>query len=441
MVGDVNGQPDVFVHDRVTGATERISVGVLGMEGNAGSYWPSISADGRHVAFQSDATNLVPSDANGHMDVFVHDRATGTTERVSLASSGAEADLQSYYPMISADGQLVAFSSLAWNLIPSRSNGYQHVYVHDRSTATTELVSVDESATSMGNYNSYSPSISGDGRVVAFISFATNLVNGDANGCYDVFARDLGSGTTERVSVDSSGAEAGASSSYDGIPSISSDGSVVAFQSDAMNLVTGDMNGVPDVFVHDRNTGTTERVSVDSAGAESKGASGLSASISGDGHAIAFSSIASDLIPADFNAVEDVFVHQLCAVDASWSNYGAGFPGKNGIPSLTAQSDPILGTTLSVDMGSSAKGWSIAALLVGTQEASIPMRKGGDLRVLLDIAVIILALPSTGLTIDEDIDDDRTLCGLEFFAQSFVVDPDAAKGQSASAGLKLVLGY
>ncbi len=128
-------------------------------------------------------------------------------------------------------------------------------------------------------------------------------------------------------------------------------------------------------------------------------------------------------------------VNGLC--DASWSNYGTGFPGTLGIPALTAQGDPVIGTTLSVDVGNSA---TIVALLVGTQSTSIPMKKGGDLLVV-PLLTLVLPLPVGGMTIDEDIDDDVALCGLEYFEQTLIVDFGAAKKQSASAGLKLVLGF
>src|SRR5437867_824550 len=171
------------------GTTERVSVDSAGTQGNSFSLDPSISADGRFVAFSSLATNLVPGDTNGAFDVFVHDRLTGTTERVSVDSAGTQGHGNSSEPSISADGRFVAFSSVATNRVPGDTNAAFDVFVHDRLTGTTERVSV-ASAGTQGNGSSLDPSISADGRFVAFSSVATNLVPGDTNGKEDVFVHD-----------------------------------------------------------------------------------------------------------------------------------------------------------------------------------------------------------------------------------------------------------
>jgi len=255
------------------GTTERVSVDSGGNEANGESrFRPAISADGSFVAFTSFATNLVPADGNRTMDVFVHDRSTGVTERVSVDGAGNQGDRSSYDPSISADGRFVAFASSATNLVPGDAGWRDDVFVHDRWTGATERVSVD-SAGNPGDDSSYSPSISADGRFVAFRSRATNLVAGDTNGSIDVFVHDRWTGATERVSVDSDGNQATGDRYSPAIadcynPALSADGRFVAFASLAANLVPGDTNGSMDVFVHDRQTGTTERVSVDSAGTE-----------------------------------------------------------------------------------------------------------------------------------------------------------------------------
>ncbi len=286
--------------------TWRVSVDSSGIQGNGHSDWASISADGRFVAFESDATNLVSGDTNGWVDVFVHDRQTGATTRVSVDSSGGQGNDTSYLPSISADGRFVAFGSLARNLVPGDTNGYTDVFVHDRQIGTTTLVSVDSSG-GQGNDTSYDPSISADGRLVAFASYATNLVPGDTNRRLDVFVHDQKSGTTTQVSVDSSGGQ-GNNHSY--VPSISADGRFVAFDSYATNLVPGDTNSKLDVFVHDQKSGTTTRVSVDSSGVEGNGFS-TQASISADGGLVAFWSVATNLVQGDTNFAPDVFVHSL----------------------------------------------------------------------------------------------------------------------------------
>jgi len=302
--GDTNGYQDVFVRDRDTGTTTRVSVDSSGVQGNHRSASLSISADGRYVAFSSEATNLVPGDTNGKEDVFVRDRDTGTTTRVSVDSSGVQGDGNSFAPSISADGRFVAFASGATNLVPGDTNGLRDVFVHDRDTGTNTLVSVDSSGV-QGNIQSWVPSISADGRYVAFSSEATNLVPGDTNGYFDVFVHDRDTGTTTRVSVDSSGVQGDGGS---GVGGLSADGRYVAFGSAATNLVPGDTNGEVDVFVHDRDTGTTTRVSVDSSGVQGDDGS-WSESLSADGRYVAFDSAATTLVPGDTNGNSDVFVH------------------------------------------------------------------------------------------------------------------------------------
>jgi Tol biopolymer transport system component len=303
--GDTNGAADVFVHDRQSGRTDRVSVDSSGAQGNGRSgVVPAISADGRYVAFESFASNLVAGDSNGIWDVFVHDRQTGATERVSIHSNGAQGTGESVYPSISADGRYVSFSSWASNLVAGDSNGYPDVFVHDRQTGTTERVSVASSGI-QGDEESHNPSISADGQYVSFESQASNLVSGDTNHAFDVFVHDRLSGTTERVSVETSGAE-GNGNSY--APAISSDGRYVAFTSYASNLVVGDMNFAFDVFVHDRLSGMTELVSVDSSGVQGNGESAY-ASISADGRYVALTSHATNLVVGDTNDSYDVFVH------------------------------------------------------------------------------------------------------------------------------------
>src|SRR5438046_2018767 len=176
--------------------TERVSVASGGTtEGNATSLGSALSADGRFVAFHSTATNLVAGDANGKTDVFVHDRQTGMTERVSVASGGTRGNNASSYPALSADGRFVAFDSDATDLVAGDTNGTTDVFVHDRQTGTTERVSVTSGGT-QGNDSSAAPALSAEGGFVAFHSVSTNLVAGDTNGTYDVFVHDRPVSTT-----------------------------------------------------------------------------------------------------------------------------------------------------------------------------------------------------------------------------------------------------
>ncbi|HWP31446.1 MAG TPA: hypothetical protein VNK96_06970 [Fimbriimonadales bacterium] len=305
LVSESTGLFDkVFVHDTQTGVTTLVSVSSSGTPANDSSVYPSLSGDGRYVAFTSYAPNLVSGDTNNVGDVFVHDRNTGQTTRVSVSSSGEQGNGISWLSSISADGRYVAFTSYASNLVSGDTNGFSDVFVHDRQTGQTTRVSVSSSG-EQGNEGSFLPSISADGRYVAFSSLASNLVSGDTNGKEDVFIHDIQTGQTTRVSISSSGAQG---NDFSWAPSISANGRYVAFSSEASNLVSGDTNYSTDAFVHDRQTGLTIRVSISSSGKESYGDS-VSPSISAKGRYIAFSSYAYALVSNDTNGFSDVFVH------------------------------------------------------------------------------------------------------------------------------------
>jgi cysteine-rich repeat protein len=301
---DTNGFSDIFVRDRVAETTERVSLHSSGAEANANSFAPAISADGRYVAFESDATNLVDDDTNARRDVFVRDRQSGTTVRVSVSTGGVQGNNDSTQAAISGDGTVVAFTSTATTLVDDDTNLRSDVFV--RAGGTTTRVSVSTAGV-QGNFHSFQPSLNQDGTLVAFASEASNLVPADIAEWIDIFVRDRQAGTTTRVSVDSQGKE---SNSPSFAPAISADGRYVAYQSFATNLVSGDSNAAGDIFVHDRQTGAVERVSVDSAGAQGIGVFfGADApSISGDGRFVGFQSVFANLVPSDTNGVQDVFV-------------------------------------------------------------------------------------------------------------------------------------
>ena len=310
VAGDTNGTDDVFVHDRQTGVTERVSVASDGTQGNQGSFWPSISADGRYVAFASYATNLVAGDTNNAEDFFVHDCLTGITERVSVGSGGTQGDRRSgnfSSTSVSADGRYVAFWSESTNLVPGDTNERPDVFVRDRVTGVTERVSVASDATQGDGYGG-DAAISEDGRYVTFQSDSTNLVAEDTNGNPDIFLHDRQTGHTRRVSVASDGTQAAGCSFW---PSLSADGRYVAFSSWADNLVPGDTSGITDVFVHDRVTGDTEHVSVASDGTQGDddSYSYYMLSISADGRYVMFTSHDTNLVAGDTNETDDVFVH------------------------------------------------------------------------------------------------------------------------------------
>jgi archaellum component FlaF (FlaF/FlaG flagellin family) len=304
--GDTNGKRDIFLHDRQTGATERVSVASDGTQGNNYSSDPAVSNDGCYVVFSSWASNLVPDDSNLSQDIFIHDCQTGATERVSIASDVTQANSSSFRPAITADGRYVAFESNASNLVSGDTNGRTDVFVHDRQTGKTTLVSVASDGT-QGNSDSGTPALSTDGRYVIFRSWATNLVPNDTNNMGDVFVHDRQTGKTTLVSVASDGTQANRHS-YS--RSITFDGRYVVFYSDADNLVPGDTNGSDDIFVHDRLTGMTERVSVAPGGSQTNDDSNHP-TISANGRFVTFTSYASNLAPGDTNGSADIFVKDL----------------------------------------------------------------------------------------------------------------------------------
>jgi len=304
VLGDLNGVTDVFVRDRQTGVTSLASVSTTGELGNGASEHAVVSADGRYVAFSSQATNLVEGDTNAASDIFVHDLSAGTTTMVSVSSSGTQSNSYSAWPSLSASGDKVAFESGATNLDPLDPNGLGDVYVHDRTSGITSVVSVS-SASELSNGPSFHAALSGDGNAVAFISTGSNLVPGDTNGVQDVFARDLVAGMTERVSVTSNGKQG---TDYSEVPDISGDGRFVVFHT-ASVLTRKDGNQVPDVFLRDRLRGTTLRISSAPNGKDPNGGS-TNPAVNGLGTQVSFESVASNLVPNDVNNAGDIFLYR-----------------------------------------------------------------------------------------------------------------------------------
>lgn len=294
----------IFVRDLVDGSTRVVSVDSEGGWADGHSERPSVSGDGRYVAYDSEADDIVPGDDNGVSDVFVRDMVTGTTTRISVDRDGGDAEGPSWGPSISADGQTVAFSSHAPDLTAGDGPGTASVYVR-RGGATVLVSPAADGGWATGD--SYGPSLSADASAVAFASWAADLVPGDANGAVDVFVHDLATGQVERVSVASDGAEGNHHSSE---PSISGDGRHVAFSSQASNLVRWDRGGRTDVFVHDRARAATVRWSVDTDGGSPDGSSGAPA-IAAGARRVAFSSTAKDLVGRHTNDGADIFVTRL----------------------------------------------------------------------------------------------------------------------------------
>jgi Tol biopolymer transport system component len=340
VAGDTNGRADVFAYDVATGTTTRLSVGVGGSESDGDSSAPAISADGSTIVYESDATNLVPGDSNGLGDVFAYDVASGTTTLISVATGGTQGDGPSFWAGVSGDGSTIVYQSQATNLVAGDTNGVADVFAYDVASGTTTRVSVATGG-SEGDNNSYNPAISADGSTIAYYSQATNLVAGDTNGVNDIFAYDVASGTTTRVSVATGGGQSDGDSFY---PVVSADGSTIAYDSRATNLVAGDSNGFDNVYAYDVATGTTTRVSVVGGGVQPNGAS-FNPGISADGSTIVYESRATNLLSGDTNGVADIFSYDVGSGTTSLVSVapgGAQADGNSYTPAISGDGSTIV---------------------------------------------------------------------------------------------------
>jgi Tol biopolymer transport system component len=449
---DTNGFADLFVHDRDpdgngvfdegNGVTTRVNVASDGNESDADGYDETVSADGTLVCFCSAATNLVADDRNGVNDVFVRDLVAGTTTRVSLDSNGIEGDGESSGASISADGRYVVFTSVASNLVPNDVNGVGDVFLHDRVTGATTLVSLDSNGV-QGNGFSQAGRLSADDRILGFSSYASNLVAGDTNGGGDCFLRDLTTGITTRVSVGTGGIQCNKGSNFDGM---SADARFVVFSTASDNLVAGDGNEVCDAFVHDCLLDTTTLLSCSRTGEIGNddntlhGMGSFGGPMSADGRFVVLLSFASNLVSNDTNDFEDAFLRDLSiSIDATWNNYGEGFAGLLGVPTLASSDDPVFGTTITLDVGNSSGAPTVGLLLIGFAPASIVTSAGGT--ILVDEMLMSpFALATTGASIVESIPYDDWLYGQSACLQALELDPGAAKRIAFTPGLELLFG-
>jgi Tol biopolymer transport system component len=356
VLRDSNEGRDVFVRDLRTARTSRVSVSSIGTEADGPSEKPSLSADGRIVAFPSSATNLVAGDRNGFQDVFMRNLAAGTTVRLSAAAQ--EPDGPSLASLVSADGNAVVFSSEASNLVPGDRNGVLDVFLADTAGRRITRVSVGPNGEAADR--SEASSVDAHGRVVGFRSYAANLVQDDWNGIADVFVHDARAALTERVNVSTLGAEADAVT-FRGM--LSGDGRFVGFRSRARDLVQNDTNDALDVFVHDRLTGVTRRVSVSSESAQAD-ATGVDRPsrwsmfmsrpfLSAEGRYAAFTSRASNLVADDRNGRADVFVHDLWTgrtIRVSITANGTEANGDSFVSGISADGRMVAFTSLADDV-------------------------------------------------------------------------------------------
>lgn len=307
FIAIAHGVPAMGLYSNsVSTSLSRISDGNGGGQSNFSSKHISFSGDGRYVVFESDASNLVGVDTNGATDIFLYDTDTSTMTKVSNGLSGAPANGSSFEPMISDDGSAVVFASYASNLVANDTNGKTDVFLYAVNTGVITRVSVDSSG-NQGDDHSAEPSISQDGSVIAFTSLATNITTGDTNAASDVFVRNVSAGTTSLVSVSTAGAQ-GNKVSFQ--PRISANGSYIAFSSDATNLSASDTNSCTDVFVRDLANSITTLVSSSSSGVAGNRSSTWPA-ISSDGHYIVFQSRANNLVASDINGYVDIFMKDM----------------------------------------------------------------------------------------------------------------------------------
>lgn len=303
VVNDNNDETDIFLYDQQTGFYELVSVNSEEEQANYSSFSNmDISPDGRFVAFSSGATNLDERDNNFDRDVYVRDRLLGVTEWISFGVDGSPSNSGSGAPVISADGRYVAFVSAATNLVANDTNDRVDIFFHDRQTGITHRLSESESGQE-GNHESSYPSISDDGRFIVFLSFANNLVANDTNGS-DVFIRDTWLGTIQKPcdSVEGNGDS--------NLPFISGNGKFIVFISAADNLVAGDSNQAADAFVCVREQGLIERVSLANNGDQAN-ATTWEGVISVDGRMVAFASGADNLVVGDTNEWIDIFLREM----------------------------------------------------------------------------------------------------------------------------------
>ena len=374
---DTNGMLDIFVHDRFTNETTRVSISSDGEQANGQSAFPTISGDGRIVAFHSSADNLVTDDRNSETDMFAHDRETGFTVRVSVDSKGKQSNENSSFGAVSGNGQYVVFQTAA-QLSDDDVNNTSDIYMHDLLSRETVRVSVGTGGFQLHGA-SVDAAISYYGEYVAFSSLADNVDPIDIDNRYDIYVRDILSDETVLVSPSSSNDQSADEDCE--LPVISADGQKIAFISEATNLIEGEQLGIKYAFLYDRtknlmrlmsrnycgepgdqrtdtvaitpdgqwvvfysaaqnlvpggswplrniflrNTDTNQILEVSEAsdGSPADGDS-FDPALSNDGHIVVFSSVADNLVEDDMNDTHDIFAHELeCISQQDLDNSGS----------------------------------------------------------------------------------------------------------------------
>ncbi|SDG89148.1 lectin-like protein [Alloyangia pacifica] len=311
LASDTNGQSDIFLRDLESGEITLVSSNVYGNEGNYSSLSPVYSPDGTKIAFSSLSSNFVAGDTNGATDIFVKDLATGEITRVSTGTNGEQANQRSFFPIFSPDSSKVAFMTYASNLAPNDDNGRGDIYLKELETGQLTLVSTDSDG-NVGNEDNLPDDISEDGTRVLFTTFTSNLVEGDTNDALDLLLKDLTTGETTRVSVDTFGQQLNGSSVDARF--FPDDESKIYFLSEATNLVALDGNGTLDIFLKDLVTGQVTLLSTTDSGIQANGFSSGPVFLPG-AQSFIFGSSATNLVPDDTNGTTDIFLATLQEFD------------------------------------------------------------------------------------------------------------------------------
>lgn len=334
FAGATGKHRQVFWRDRNTGLTKLISAGLNGEEGNGDCYAPSISGDGKTVAFESHATNLVADDKNGVKDIFLWQSASNKIERVSMGHDGKEANAESYEPSVSGDGNLIAFTSTASNISATeKGTSNNNVFLRNMQLGTTVMISIDPTTKKGGGGSN--ASIAYDGKRIAFYSHTSSLVSNDKNGLWDIFLWDQNNPQLKRISLTADGKERNQgieSANRVVVPSISGNGRYIVFSTTASNMVPGDNNNLQDVFIYDSNTNSITIASTTADGkmgnADSPIGQGEKIAISYDGNFVAYSTNATNLgVPA----VNIVMHHVTSNKNQSISNIAGSSVGRAAI--------------------------------------------------------------------------------------------------------------
>lgn len=427
---DTNGARDIFYKDFSTGAVELISVDSNGVQHNGAVFDPQISADGTRIVYWSSATNLISNDTNGVADIFMYDRTTGTTTRVSLTSTGGETNGQSSQPLISGDGRWIAYWSFADNIVPNDTNMNTDTFLYDTVNGTTIRVSVS-SAGVEGDSATLPRGISEDGDWIVMSSYATNLTPGINNGLMNVFSHQVSTGLTQRVNLSSTGVEPNQDCDAGGI---STDGRYTVFESRATNLVPGITNTQSDVFLNDSVSNTTIRISVDAQQGEVIGTH-EDTTISGDGRQVAFKSSGIAFTLFHTLSVDDIFL----ASAGELYTYGNGCAcSSSTTPFIFANGSPTPSSTVVFSLRSGLP-FGTAYFYLAPSQVNMPLGNGcTQLISPLLPNPLIYPLDANG-DVDVPLYFDSATMPIALTIQAFIPDSLIGPGYCLSNAIQLTI--